>query len=140
MSGQPAYSDQSVIYRPGYPNVGNNGTDAGDVAVTWPLISNSPYPDSNVASTLYRHGNYDTKNAATVWDAENADHSIPLHSSKPSYFGNLSWPAFNPSNPTAASVDDIPAGYQYLNGQDPPAGAGDSIGTLNVRNRMIVSP
>jgi hypothetical protein len=125
MTGEPDYNSAAVIYRLGYPNMSNNGTQAGDVAVTWPLISNNSYPDVTVVNTMLRHGNYDWKNRAIVWDSANSDHSIPaslFYTSKPAYFGNRPWPPFDPASPTSASITNIPAGYRYQFGVDPPAG------------------
>jgi len=67
-------------------------------------------------------------------------------SSKPTFFGNLTWPAHNPLAPGslthAQRVQTIPAGYRYINGVDPPpdgGGGGSIIQTLNVTN-LRVSP
>lgn len=136
MTGQPAYTEQSVIYRWGYPNVAGNGTDAGDVAVTWPLISNSAYPDTTSSNTAVLHGNYDTYTDLTdgagtgiVWSS-NSDHTLSnslYYASSPSYWGNLTWPAFDPASPGSATVASIPAGYRFLYGTNPPA-SGGSLG------------
>lgn len=40
-------------------------------------------------------------------------------SSKPSFFGSLSWPPFDTSSPNQ-SIEAIPAGYRYINGEEPP--------------------
>lgn len=127
MTGEPGYNQQSVIYRLGYPNVANNML-AETVDNAWKDTYTINYPDSQVAATLIRHGNYDYKNAAIVWDASNPDHAVPAslyYSSKPAYFGNRPWPAFDHENPGAAAVTNIPAGYRYVNGVDPPSAGGD---------------
>jgi hypothetical protein len=41
------------------------------------------------------------------------------YTSKPSWFGPLSWPPFDPTNFAAASAQSIPAGYRYYTGVDP---------------------
>jgi len=56
---------------------------------------------------------------------------------KPDWFGDRSWPAFDPLNPTLG-IDRIPAGYRYLHGSNipsmPPAG---STSPSNVAIRRI---
>jgi PKD repeat protein len=87
------------------------------------------YPDDPVtATTMYRHGNYDIVNKAIVWNSTNSDHSIPnslYHLSKPTWFGDRRWPAFDPTNGAAIaantmSATNIPAGYRFIFGIDPP--------------------
>jgi hypothetical protein len=78
--------------------------------------------DARVGATLLRHGNYDVVNNAQVWDPTITDHNLPqsyLYSSKPAYFGRLSWPPFDPAKPSAASPESIPAGYRHIHGVDP---------------------
>ena len=74
-----------------------------------------PY-DPNVLATLLRHGNWDTFNNATIWDSSNPDHTLPNSlylASKPSWFGNLTWPPINPGSPTSITSSSIPAGYRF---------------------------
>ena len=100
-------SMEGVIYRLGYPNMGNDDYVA---AVPWPSIYGLIYPDARVKSTLLRHGNYDYYNHATVWDPAISTRTIPdslIYSSKPSYFGSLPWPPIGPDVP--GYVSDIPA-------------------------------
>jgi len=88
-------------------NVDNGGTDAGD--------------------TVFIHGNWDSVNGAIMWDARNSTNStkvIPNSyylSAKPTWWGNLAWPPYNPSNVTAAGMSptNIPAGYRSILGSDP---------------------
>jgi hypothetical protein len=105
MVGEQGY-DYPVIYRLGYPNMGNNGLTTDD---PWPQYGLT-YPDAKVKSTLLRHGNYDYYNKATMWDSGISDHTLPaslFYSSKPSYFGSLQWPPIGPDVP--GYVTDIPA-------------------------------
>jgi len=86
-------------------------------------------------STLI-HGNYDTINDSITWDSNIADHTIPnsfYYSSKPSWFGQCPWPPFNPTNTSAAATSptNIPAGYRYFYGQDPPEN-GNSLGNTRI--------
>jgi hypothetical protein len=97
-------------------------------------------------ATLIDHGNWDAPGGTQRWDSGIADHAIPnslFLSSKPSWFGSLSWPAFEPATPNAAAITSIPAGYRYVNGTDPSAGttvetpeispaAGSYVGTQSI--------
>ena len=132
-----------VIYKLGFPNMGNNG-----FSMTWgPTVppdytaqsAHQPGGDShgtggntlqeldlNVAGTIIRHGNYDYLNGSVAWESGIADHAIPssyFRSAKPSYFGSLSWPPFDPASPPGpfndANISRIPAGYRYVHGTDP---------------------
>lgn len=80
------------------------------------------YPNPNL--TWIYHGNYDYVNQSVIWDPGIADHDIPASlflSGKPNWFYGLAFPAFDPTNVGTPSVAQIPAGYRYLNGDDPPA-------------------
>jgi hypothetical protein len=72
-----------------------------------------------------------------MWDGGIADHSIPnsvYYSSKPTYFGALTWPPFDPATPANAQAYNIPAGYRRIYGVDPPitsARAAIGTGVLN---------
>lgn len=124
MTGEPQwYNDTGCIYRLGYPNMGNNSLkDVSPVLVGYSNYVTS-FPDTKVTSTLIRHGNYDFKSATQVWDGRIPDHSIPnsyFYTNKPAFFGNLRWPPFDPANPMAAASTNIPAGYRYIMGTEPP--------------------
>jgi PKD repeat protein len=133
-----------LVYRLGFPNIGNYGNNG----VFWG--PNSPLPDYlpahygdtianfnsnpfgayqkvdlNVAATLLRHGNYDFFNHAIVWDGAIADHNIPNSyylAAKPAWFGDRAWPPIDPTNAGSLTIEAIPAGYRYVHGVDPPAG------------------
>jgi hypothetical protein len=128
MTGEPGYSEQSVMFRFGYPNVFNNGLTADP---DWPLYGGS-YPDQTVTNTMLLHGNFDYF-TDTIINASGEDTTLPaslLYLSKPSYFGSLTWPAYSAAAPDDASADDIPAGYRFLNGVDPPGGESPSHPTF----------
>jgi hypothetical protein len=123
MTGQPSYTAQPCIYRLGYPNMGNNSYDEGDNSIGLLGTYISSYPDTNVSFTLLRHGNYDFKNRAIIWDAGISDHTIPASlfcTDKPAYFGSLKWPPIDPANPGACSPTNLPSGYRFIYGVDPP--------------------
>ena len=68
------------------------------------------------------HGNYDFVTRTQHWDATISDHAIPNSyylTSKPSWFGTLTWPPIDPTSPTTVT---IPASYRYFNGTNPPSG------------------
>jgi len=100
--------------------------------------------DPMVLSTAYLHGNYDVVNRSVSWAPNNPDHTLApslLYSDKPGWFGNLTWPPFNPDNGAAiaASVSgctNIPAGYRFIFGVDPP---GVTFGT-NQNQSPVPSP
>jgi hypothetical protein len=52
-------------------------------------------------------------------------------STKPAWFGDRNWPAFDPQNPNL-SYDSIPAGYRYLHDSSAPPPA-VAIAPTNVR-------
>jgi hypothetical protein len=132
-----------VIYKLGFPNMGNNS-----FSKTWGPTTPPDYTaqsgnqvggdshgtggntlqelDLNVKTTMIRHGNYDYRNHAIAWDATISDHAIPnsyFRTSKPAWFGSLAWPPFDPASPPGAFNDSnicrIPAGYRYVHGMDP---------------------
>jgi len=127
-----SYTDE-VIYKLGFPNMGNNG-----FTETWGPTTPPSYIgqyatgnglqelDYNVKTYMIRHGNYDYKNNSIIWDPSISDHNIPdsyFRSSKPSYFCDLQWPPFDPANPPDGFNDEnisrIPAGYRFIHGTDP---------------------
>ena len=127
-----------TIYQLGYPNMGN-GSYTGTAP---PAVYNNPGSgpsdnqarDLNVGTTILRHGNYDVvtaTNKGVVWDPTIADHNIPSSyylGAKPAWFGNLAWPPFDPLTVSAAmlSPTNIPAGYRFIFGVDPPSGPPDT--------------
>jgi hypothetical protein len=118
--------DWSRAYDFGFPSAGNddftnyhppNNVEADNV-------------DLYVTTRTRLHNNWDSKNGAIIYDAGIADHS-PADSmyltSKPGWFGNLTYPPINPTvGYTNLYWDDIPAGYRYLYGTNPPPDAGQS--------------
>lgn len=127
-----SYSDQ-IIYKLGFPNMGNNGFTG-----TWGPSTPPSYIgqfatgnglqelDYNVKTSMIRHGNYDYKNNSIIWDPLITNHNIPksyFRSSKPDYFCDLNWPPFDPSSSPGIISDEnisrIPAGYRFIHGSDP---------------------
>ncbi len=90
------------------------------------------FGDPKVQSTALIHGNWDavTKtNGGIVWDATISTHTLPASlylSGKPSWWGNASWPPFDPANPLA-SATNLPAAYRFIFGLNPPPGGGTNL-------------
>jgi hypothetical protein len=95
MTGQPGNTEQTVIYRLGYPNMGNNAFSLTNP----PSNADDGGLDPKVKSTLMRWGNFDYQNNTTKWDASEIPPGVPVpttqtlpaslyYSSKPSW-----WPS-----------------------------------------------
>jgi len=97
MTGSRGY-DHSVVYRLGYVNMGNNDVSG---------------QDAKVKETIFRHGNYDYFNDATIWEP-GVDHEIPdslVYDSKPAWFGSVPWPPIGPDVP--GYYNKIPAQLRF---------------------------
>lgn len=82
---------------------------------------NSSY-DTFAVNAAIVHGNYDTVSKQIRWDGNISDRTLrPSYylSGKPSWFGSLAWPPYDPANPGNADATRIPAGYRYKNGATP---------------------
>lgn len=96
---------------------------------------------SDSTPTLIKKGNWNTVddaiNASEALGADTISTSY-IYSSKPSWFGSLTWPAYDPlTSPASADGLDIPAGYRFANGAWPAADAG---AVLNVTTLTIGVP
>lgn len=96
---------------------------------------------NNGTTTL--KANYFLKTGFTGWPAEEdlGGDTIPNSlylSAKPTFFGNLSWPPFDPQAPGSLTfsqrVQRIPAGYRYVNGVDPPASGVPSLVSATIQS------
>lgn len=117
----------SSIYRFGYPNSGNasySGTVGPDTTTridSYP--SNDQRRDLTVEATTYTHGNYDYLTASTIWNATNADHTLPSSlylPSKPDWFGTVTYPPIGPD--VAGLTNKIPAQLRFEGTVIPTAG------------------
>jgi hypothetical protein len=81
------------IYRLGFTDANDNSYAGNDTQVT---------------STFYRHGNWDSVTRGVVWDPGNADHNLPASlylTARPAWWGNLAWPAIGPDlNPIESLI------------------------------------
>jgi hypothetical protein len=86
--------------------------------------------DLDVQGTVIDKGNYlyGTTGAAGSMSSLGGD-TLPASLflvSKPSWFGSLAWPPFDPANPNASSYAAIPAGYRFANNGAEAPGVGSS--------------
>jgi hypothetical protein len=142
-----------VGIRLGYPQFANGTYTSGN---TWGPQTPPTYRlqytngsiddlDANVEETLIRHGNYEYTGASgsQVWDGGIADHDLPqsLYTTKADLiargvaFTTFDFPPIDPANPPGAYNDSAvesltPAGYRYVNGEDPPETVPYSVGRL----------
>ncbi len=110
------YSTSKIIYRLGH----QDGSGYWQTSLT-PL----PYgpADTQVKATLLRHGNWDSVNNAVKWCTDpgeigcqggDGSHVLPNSlylSSKPTWFGTVSWPPIGPDIP--GYTNKIPAQLRY---------------------------
>jgi PKD repeat protein len=85
---------------------------------------NSVY-DPPTYSTLLRICNWDSANNGIVSGGyQPTDLGASYYqASKPLWFGSLQWPPIDPANPAySSSRTNIPAGYRFIFGIDPPSG------------------
>jgi hypothetical protein len=138
--GTPSYSmiyeasgvsyQNGAIYRLGFPNEGNRSyADSG------PNPSAPSCFDTNVAATLLRKGNYDYVNNAR--DTSDTITNSYYLVAKPGWFGDLTWPAFDPASPGTPAPTQIPAGYRYVHGVDPP-GAFSTVAPSNAKTSILL--
>lgn len=95
--------------------------------------------EAKVASTFIGYQNYDFYHSAiydetVIGGSPTVDNSL-IYGSKPSWFGDLTWPPISPSsqNITAAA---IPAGYRYINGETPPTPASTNYVTASISGKL----
>jgi hypothetical protein len=134
--------------------IANNPTKNGSANWSVPSKGNSDWLpisanafqefDLDVGATTIIKGNWNARDKA-IPAAEALGETLPAslyRSAAPAWFGTLSWPAFNPSNP-AQSFEVIPAGYRYYHpGEEAPGVTDVTPGTpdqapSNVRIRVI---
>jgi hypothetical protein len=94
--------------------------------------------DTDVAATLVRRVNYyyfyGNIPAGEALGADTFPNSLYL-SGKPGWFHSLAWPPFDPRSPGTPAYVQIPAGYRYVNGVDPPDSGSPSGGGFMLWSR-----
>ncbi len=119
------------LYSIGLPNMGNSGS-AGMVQLstgtTWADWGAAPGPngfqelDKDVQATTVFKANYNAVSSSIPSGEALGGDTLPnslYRSSKPGWFGNLAWPAFDPFSPNQ-NLQAIPAGYRYVTGTEAP--------------------
>jgi hypothetical protein len=133
VQGEPAmhqYAEESgwdgtAIYRLGFPDMGNDGYDGTFPPTELTHGDGGPrdlYVDRTTTEigTTFIEGNWDS--AQGDQDFSDAPAAIPASyflSEKPAWFGSLAWPPIDPENPVTDDPTIIPAGYRYVNGEEP---------------------
>ena len=122
-----------VIYRFGYPNMGNRAYSGSASNPTDPNIL-----DTNVQSTAIIHGTYDFVTQSTTWDPGTTDHTLPASmylSSTPSWWGSVPWPAIGPD--VSGLTNKIPAQVCYEQGKTPNCLTGTQSVSLPSGNNSV---
>ncbi len=101
MTGNPDYTAQAVIYRLGYPNMGNNWYNPANPP-DHPADPDDAGLDPKVKATLLRWGNYDYQNDAARWDPAEVPvgHPVPATQDLPASLFYPSRPAWWPVSVT----------------------------------------
>lgn len=121
---------------------GNYGSSSSGSAPPWSQWGTGPGSggfqerDTGVQATLISKGNRWTFDNST--DSLGGDTLVNSYylAGKPAWFGNLNWPPINPANSSTAQVTNIPAGYRYVFGVNPPSGSANQPPTV-VANAVI---
>jgi hypothetical protein len=141
--GGVGYGDR-FIFVLGLPNIGNGGFSGSYVqpskGILWSNWGAWDGPngfqefDLDVAATTIRKGNWNAKDGGVPTTETLGTDTLPsslYRTTRPAWFGNLTWPAFSPSNPNQ-SFEAIPAGYRYLHPGSEAPGVGTGSGTPNL--------
>jgi len=110
-------------------NCANKGDVTPRNVLTWGWSGGAAWTnDTYCKASATVTGNYDYMRNSNHWDAAIEDHVVPnsyFYASKPSWFGFLTWPPVNNDNPDySSSITNIPAGYRYTFGTNPPPADG----------------
>lgn len=132
-----------TIYRLGFPAAGGDTYTGSFSAIgEVPRSGEDARRDERVKLLLNRHYNKDyvtSTNGGIVWNGS-TDQDFPASlylTSKPSWFGNRSWPPIDPAtygNYAHEDFEIIPSGYRMLNGEPPPADGGDIPAVTGTRS------
>lgn len=109
---------QPVIYRFGYPNIGNTGYSG-----TQPPYVNDQGYDTQVLANVHRAGNFDYASGNVNWDGGISNTNLPssyYQSGQPSWWlawGATPWPAIGPDR--TPMVSPIPAQLRFSGASTP---------------------
>jgi hypothetical protein len=122
--------------------IDNSATRSNVPFVIWAGAAGFQELDLDVAATLVRKGNdYIAFNGVPTAESLGGD-TLPsslYRTSKPSWFGDLTWPAFDPTSRNRR-LDAIPAGYRFLNhGAEAPGVGSTQVGAAPTTVRIIRS-
>lgn len=141
-SSDASGNTSAMIYRLGFPNMGNPNYTGVLLASSPPdytseggTLSTAQKFDQNVAGTLIRHGNYDYATRSVLWEPSIIDRNIPVSMylvERPSWWGAARWPAVDPTNDER--VTKIPAQIRYE------AIQANSFEPARVENLRITTP
>jgi hypothetical protein len=112
-----SYDDGSYGYTFGYSSLADGGGGSDN---------SLPYTTSIIAGDYNCATVAGAGNTGTIWfnaTTQTVPNSL-LMTSKPTWFGTLTWPPVDPTNPqqtTTFTSVILPAGYRFVNGVDPPA-------------------
>jgi PKD repeat protein len=133
----PYSSSSSAIWKLGYKSLGEDADlyDTGTVRTmirwgNWTYRTNDSVAGSGVV--------FHTNNVADPLDFDIPD-SYYL-ATRPAFFGSLRWPPYDPANPSANSLTNIPAGYRYAFGIDPPNGPVNHPPSVNATASPMSGP
>lgn len=137
----------NIVGWPGYHTSYENayGTNQ-EPTVCWNVgywSTDETYPtryDTATYTTLLRKANWDSAENGIRSTESVGSTNVPtslLHSTKPSWFGFLTWPPFDPANGSSNNPTNIPAGYRYFFGTNPPAGGVSAPRKLRVVNAKV---
>jgi hypothetical protein len=150
-----SHSGVTYTFNNAYPDLPAEGTTGITVfpgALGWEERDRDVFStvDPDYPGSTYVKGNYFAwtggGNAIPAEEALGGD-TLPdslIHSAKPSWFGSLTWPAFDPTSPGTLGQDGwvrIPAGYRYVNGNENYLSASGDVtisGTLTVNGTITL--
>lgn len=116
---------------------------ASSAIIMYPGTSGFQERDLDVAATTELKGNYSVYDDGIPVDQSLGGDTLPdslFLASKPTIFGSLSWPPYDPFAPTDNSSERIPAGYFFANGVWPSAVTGNATvtGTTTVTGTLTL--
>ncbi len=117
-------------------------TTVGTYGFSWDFLNDSDGIVETLTpsayGTVFRHGNYDDIDKEVKWALHYENHSLSNSlylASKPSWFGDLTWPPIGPSSGSSEQFLDLPAGWRLTYGTNPVASVPPGTG-LSKRGKL----